>query len=271
VVSADDDGILVGGDDRTTSPSRLFLARFDRDGVPDATFGAGGVVTDATVAPTAGIDGIAADGAGCIVVGGLSGVDVVTRQLALARYLPDGSPDPTFGSGGGVTAPIGSSPSASAFRLDADGNALIGGTADSGVDRVGLVARVPAGCNDGNGCTADRCAAGVGCAHTQLTGVAGARCLCGAEPPSCDGLTPPANVSRKADKACSLLAAADAADGKQRKRALVKARRLLQQAKKNVARAGRGKKPKLAKACADELGAAYVEQRARAQEALQGG
>jgi hypothetical protein len=271
VVSADDDGILVGGDDRTTSPSRFFLARFDRDGVPDATFGAGGVVTDATVAPTAGIDGIVADGAGCVVVGGLTGDDPETRQMALARYLPDGSPDPTFGGGGGITAPIGSSPSAQAFRLDADGNALIGGTVSSGFDRIGVVARFPAACSDTNGCTTDRCSAGVGCTHTQLTGIAGARCLCGAAPPSCDGLTPPANVSRKADKACSMLAAADAADGKKRKRALVKARRLLQQAKKNAAHAGRGKKPKLAKACADALGAAYVEQRARAQEALQGG
>jgi uncharacterized delta-60 repeat protein len=271
VLSAGDDGILVGGDDRGTTPRGLFLARFDRDGVPDATFGVGGVVTDSTVAPTAGIDGIVEDGAGCVVVAGAKGDVAETRQVAIARYLPDGSPDPTFGAGGGVTAPVGSSPSTSAFALDADGNALIGGVVSSGFDRIGLVARFPAACTDGNGCTVDRCTAGVGCVHTQLTGIAGARCLCGTAPASCDGLTLPANVSRKADKACSMLAAAEAADGKQRKRALVKARRLLQQAKQNAGRAARGRKPKLEKGCARLLGDAFTEQRARAQEALQDG
>jgi uncharacterized delta-60 repeat protein len=269
VLSAGDDGILVGGD--LLSGGGVFLSRFDRDGVADATFGVGGTVNESTVAPTADVTGLVLDDAGCIVAGGLRGDDLVTRQVAIARYLPDGSADPTFGTGGGMTASVGSSPSTSAFRLDADGNALVAGTVRSGVDRVGLVARFPAACNDGNGCTVDACTAGVGCAHTQLTGLAGARCLCGVLPASCAGLTPPSNVSRKADKACSLLAAADEGEGKKRKRALAKARRLLQQAKKNTARAGRGRKPKLEKACADALGAAYGEQRARAQEALRPG
>lgn len=269
VLSAGDDGILVGGDVHG-APGGIFLARFDRDGIADAGFGVGGVVTETAMAPSNGVAGLAADGAGCVVAAGVEGDDFDTRALALARYLPDGSPDPTFGAGGGVTASVGSGLSTSTLALDSDGNALVSGAVYNGLDRYGLVVRLPAACSDGDVCTVDRCTAGVGCVHTALTGIAGARCLCGVAPAACSGLTPPRNVARKADKACTLLAAADEADGKQRKRALAKARRLLQQAKKNASRAGRGKKPKLAKACADALGADYAEQRARAQEALQG-
>lgn len=269
LLSAGDDGLLVGGE--VFAPARgVFLARFDHDGVADPGFGTGGVVTDATAAPTESVAGLAMDAAGCIVAGGVTGSEAATRLVALARYLPDGSPDPTFGTGGGMLRPVGPAPSTSEIRLDAGGNAFLVGSIASGPDRIGLVARFPAGCNDGDGCTTDRCAPGAGCTHTQLTGVAGARCLCGVTPPACAGVTPPASVSRKADKACSLLSAADATEGKKRKRTLAKARRLLQQARKNAARAGRGKKPKIARTCADALGASFTEQRARAVEAMRG-
>jgi hypothetical protein len=188
----------------------------------------------------------------------------------LARFLPDGSPDPTFGAGGRMTTNVGLSPSASGFALDASGNALLVGSISVGLDRVGMIARLPAACTDGNACTVDQCLPGVGCTHTQLLGIPGARCLCGVLPGACAGQSPPASVGKKSDKACSALEAAESATGKKRKRGLAKARRLLKEATRNAARAGRGKKPKLGKECATALGANFTEQRVRALEALKG-
>lgn len=270
LLSVGDGGIFLGGMLSPIPPGGIFLARFDRDGAPDDGFGFGGVVTDTTVAPTHGFTGMAADDAGCVVVAGARGEDAASQEATVARYLPDGAPDPTFGTGGAITASIGVAASTSALVLDG-GRALLAGSADVGLDRVGVVARFPGPCDDDDACTVDACTAGVGCTHTQRVGIAGARCLCGVEHVACAGATPPPTVGKKAAKACVALAAADEVDGRKRKRQLAKARRLLQQAKRSAVRAGRGKKAKIPPACAGALGAGFTEQRARALEAMRGG
>jgi uncharacterized delta-60 repeat protein len=100
-----DGRVLVSGSVITPSSDHaMALARFTGAGAPDPTFGGGsGRVTTGV---GAGDDGQAADVAlatdGKIVAAGSSG----PGQFAVGRWLPDGTPDPAFGSGGTVITPI---------------------------------------------------------------------------------------------------------------------------------------------------------------------
>jgi uncharacterized delta-60 repeat protein len=74
------------------------LLRLDASGRPDPTFGAGGVVrTGAAGTLTCGPAALQANGR--IVLGGGEQVGGSERRFAIARYLPDGSLDPSFAGG----------------------------------------------------------------------------------------------------------------------------------------------------------------------------
>src|SRR5262249_53663986 len=68
------------------------------------------------------INGIALQSDGTILAVGRSGTDV-----ALARYMPDGSLDATFGSGGRVVTNLGSTDVARAVAVQSDGKIVIAG------------------------------------------------------------------------------------------------------------------------------------------------
>jgi uncharacterized delta-60 repeat protein len=82
------------------------IVRYDADGALDPSFGAGGILSgEASGLSEANAVAIQPDGA--IVVGGVVGASGVAGEarggkFGLARYLPDGSLDPSFGNGGVV-------------------------------------------------------------------------------------------------------------------------------------------------------------------------
>src|SRR3954447_26178367 len=81
------------------------VARFTAAGEPDPTFGQGGAVrTDFGKQERGAAVLLQPDGK--IVVGGSTGSGSV-YDFALARYLPDGTPDPSFGAGGRVVTNFG--------------------------------------------------------------------------------------------------------------------------------------------------------------------
>lgn len=92
-----DGKIVVAG---TASFARFALARFDTDGSLDASFGVGGKVLTDVTGGRDGAHGVAVQPDGRIVVAG-RGAGAGGR-FALARYLPDGSMDATFGGDGKV-------------------------------------------------------------------------------------------------------------------------------------------------------------------------
>jgi uncharacterized delta-60 repeat protein len=121
------------------------VARCHADGSLDTSFGTGG---KAVTPMSAGADSlyavaIQADGK-ILLVGGAAasgGID----DFALARYTTAGALDPTFGTGGRVTTPIGTSAdSGRSVALQTDGRivvaglAYIGGSSDFALARYGV-------------------------------------------------------------------------------------------------------------------------------------
>ncbi len=119
------------------------LVRYDSDGTPDGTFGAGGRVDTGFGTGFANASSVLVQPDGKLVAAGSTnslgsptGIDV-----ALARYLPDGTLDPLFGVGGTVITPFSSGTDvASDLTLQFDGKLVVAGESDG----VRLLARYDA-------------------------------------------------------------------------------------------------------------------------------
>ena len=115
--------VMVGG----TSVD-FIMARFDIDGQLDTTFGDGGFVTT-DIIPDQQEESLAVaiqpDGA--IVLAGYVGFDAT---FALARYLPDGTLDTTFGTDGKVMGDVPGR--AYAVAIQSDGGIVAAGEATAG-------------------------------------------------------------------------------------------------------------------------------------------
>jgi uncharacterized delta-60 repeat protein len=119
----------------------FMLARYNPDGTLDGSFGTGGIVIT-PVAPGDNNDivttnGLTIDPAGRIVVTGQAnmGAGAGGVNSALARYLPDGSLDPSFGTGGIVTTAVASADnfdSHVAGAIDENGKIITAADADTG-------------------------------------------------------------------------------------------------------------------------------------------
>lgn len=129
-----DGKILLIGTATNSTGSLLALARFQTDGSPDATFSGDGKVilsigsffTDAFAAL------LQPDGK--IVVAGTAKFGM-NDDVALARFLSNGTLDATFGTGGKTTTNLGSdADSGNALALQADGSILVAGKTGSSRD-----------------------------------------------------------------------------------------------------------------------------------------
>jgi uncharacterized delta-60 repeat protein len=134
------------------------IARYDASGSLDPGFGDGGQVLTA-VDPETGAGrndiahAVAIDPYERIVVAGETGA--LFKDIALVRYLPDGSLDPGFGDGGIVVTDLGGDDRANAVAVAADGSVLVAGSGwqmggDTGAiaENFGLVRYAPDGSLD---------------------------------------------------------------------------------------------------------------------------
>jgi uncharacterized delta-60 repeat protein len=125
-----DEGILVAGiadwNDGRHQPD-FALARFNPDGSPDSRFGSNGVLRTDFFGYQDCARAMALQPDGRIVLAG----DAIrsSQDLALARYMPDGSLDAGFGEAGKVTTDLrGGNDTAEAVAILPDGSILVGGT-----------------------------------------------------------------------------------------------------------------------------------------------
>lgn len=121
--------IVVAGSTGTATGGAFLLSRFTDDGTLDSTFGTGGVVTD-NFSKGSGDNayGLAIDSSGRLIVAGAINGAFQQSDVGLARYLPDGTLDTSFGTGGHVeTNTDGSDENVieSAYDLAVDGSGNI--------------------------------------------------------------------------------------------------------------------------------------------------
>lgn len=127
-----DGKILIAG--RTGEGGGDFaIARLDRDGVLDPTFGSGGKVRTAIGSGSDTANAIAVQPDGKIVVAGSAVMMGTGQDFALVRYLPDGTLDASFGDGGRVTTSFtDDSDTAYTLLLQPDGKIVVAGDANEG-------------------------------------------------------------------------------------------------------------------------------------------
>ena len=132
--------IVVAGSitDLNTFNDDFALARYNTTGALDSTFGTGGLVTtgfgDSASADATSL-AIQPDGE-IVVAGTVNDFNTFTQGFGVARYNPNGSLDPTFGTGGEVVTSFGSgvSGNAAGVALTCDGDIIVAGTTFEGFD-----------------------------------------------------------------------------------------------------------------------------------------
>jgi uncharacterized delta-60 repeat protein len=134
-----DGKVIIIGTFRTSAPFRndFFVARFNQNGSPDASFGVNGSVITAFTTPENEPMDVTLQSDGKIVVGGVVGQTIAIpddfiRELnwGLVRYNSDGSLDSSFGNGGKVATPLitGRANYVNAVRIQPDGKIVVVGT-----------------------------------------------------------------------------------------------------------------------------------------------
>jgi uncharacterized delta-60 repeat protein len=111
---------------------KLGLAGYTAQGAPDKSFGSNGLVLSSIgdggmTAPAA----VLREADGKLVVVGTT-VDGGNRKFTVVRYLPNGSPDTSFGTAGVITTAIGDGGYATSGLLTPEGKVLVAGSAQAG-------------------------------------------------------------------------------------------------------------------------------------------
>jgi uncharacterized delta-60 repeat protein len=123
--------ILVAG--ATTAnpgdPMEFAAARYNPDGSLDTSFGTVGKATAPYGASNISV-AIEADGS-FDLAGSVFNTDA---DIRVARYLPGGTPDTSFGTGGMVTTDLGAGDSALGIVAQTDGKLVVGGNTGNGAD-----------------------------------------------------------------------------------------------------------------------------------------
>lgn len=125
-----DGNIIVGG---YTTNDRLhyssLLMRYDSTGILDPSFNGTGIVIT-TLTYSSVINALALQSDGKIVTGGY-GFGALNTTFALARYLPSGTLDTSFGTNGVTLTAIGDDARINSLIIQSDGKIVAAGTSDT--------------------------------------------------------------------------------------------------------------------------------------------
>jgi uncharacterized delta-60 repeat protein len=104
-----DGKIVVAGYAFGPGNSELLIMRLNSDGTPDNTFGTGGITRTPVGTGEDIANAMVRQPDGKIVIAGSTIVADGRRDFVVARYMTNGVLDPSFGTGGLVTTPVGPS------------------------------------------------------------------------------------------------------------------------------------------------------------------
>ena len=137
-----DGKIVLAGKAFNGTTDNFAVTRYLPDGSRDLSFSGDGRVTTAVNGGISAADGVAVRPDGRIVVGGQANSSSGNSAFALAGYLPDGTLDPTFGTGGTITKNIsGSGDLPSGLLIQPDGKVIMIGEGFTGTSWDFLAAR----------------------------------------------------------------------------------------------------------------------------------
>jgi uncharacterized delta-60 repeat protein len=128
-IAIQSDGKVILGGFATAAGSSLeqfALVRLNPDGKLDSSFGSGGKATTFFGGLTNEVTGVAIQGDGSIVAAGTAQTPDGGFHFGLARFNSDGTPDPSFGSGGKIATVINGV--AHCVTLQSDGRIVVGGS-----------------------------------------------------------------------------------------------------------------------------------------------
>jgi len=151
-----DGKVVIGGYIFTTDSSVDFaLARFTTGGALDNSFGGDGIVTtnirNVEGIPSADyLNALALQSDGKIVAGGSSGSSLGNQEeFLLARYLPNGSLDISFATGGIMEVDLGNAATINAVGIKSDGKIVAAGwVVDGSFTRLAVISVNPNGSLD---------------------------------------------------------------------------------------------------------------------------
>ena len=129
----------------------IAVARFNKDGSFDKTFGANGrvltaIYPDTGYGPTDEAHAVTLQKDGKIVIAGRTGG--FPADFAIVRYLPNGKPDTKFGKNGAVVVDIGAEDTAVAVAVQPDGKIVAAGRGElRGLDNDFALVRLTANGN----------------------------------------------------------------------------------------------------------------------------
>lgn len=154
-VQADGKVLVAGSTSRPISGTDFALVRYSRDGKLDADFGTRGVVAYG-IGPNGGSDeaqAVAVQADGKILVAGSADMGETREDFAIARFLPDGRIDRSFGRKGRATTAFtgDSGDRIRAIAIQPDGKIVAGGVTYNGPDHnldFALVRYLPDGSLD---------------------------------------------------------------------------------------------------------------------------
>ena len=145
LVQSNGQAVAVGQRGVSDSVSEFVVARFNLNGTLDASFGSGGVVVPEFGDLNSSGRAIHPHQDGKMLVAGWTETGAggaETRDMAVARLLEDGSPDPTFNGSGVIVLDAGADDRAEAITLQPNGDIIIAGNQVSGSAANGVVLRL---------------------------------------------------------------------------------------------------------------------------------
>ena len=152
VLQADGSILVAGSASDADGRTALLVARYGANGAPDLGFGSGGRILSQDglgVVPFSQANGIALQPDGRIVVSGTASDELGQNELLVRRYLPDGTPDPSFAAAAPLRALLGPGfrTDGGAVAVQADGTLLVALRVDEALGRgaMGLARLTPDG------------------------------------------------------------------------------------------------------------------------------
>jgi uncharacterized delta-60 repeat protein len=133
LVVQSDGKLVAAGYSNTGSSYDFAVVRYNSDGTLDGTFGTGGKVTTPVGSGSDYAEALVVQSDGKLVAAGFYNTGSFNYDFALVRYNSDGTLDGTFGTGGKVTTPVGSSGDvAEALVVQSDGRLVAAGSSRNG-------------------------------------------------------------------------------------------------------------------------------------------